>query len=263
MGIVETGPQTIATTHRLDKYGGRFRLTVEDLHEMVQAYRRGEVTHTRQHDPSQISAREVVEASVEQLEDGEYALVVNFKVDEREWSAALERRRQGLPAAWSYSSLVSFGKLGSGETGFVVAADAGSYTQDEIIEAAASIEASEAVEVAELVQFAAADVCQVIIVVQQHQSTLQQWGPSVAGGLVWPALLGLARAAKWARHRVKFEHPDKSVLEAIVETDETSVLKSAGQHLKELDDAWRNPLPKGPWVFDKTLQLWVPATPTD
>jgi hypothetical protein len=263
MGIVETGPQIIATTHRLDKYDGRFRLTVEDLHEMEQAYWRGEVIHTAQHDPSQVSTREVAEASVEQLEDGEYALVVNFRVDEREWSAALEKRRQGIPVAWSYSSLVSFGKLGTGETGFVVAADAGSYTQDEIVEAAALIEASEAVEVAELVQFGAADVCQVVIVVQQHQSTLQQWGPSVAGGLAWPALLGLARATKWARHRVQFVRRDKSVLETIVETDETSVLESAGQHLKELDGPWRNPLPKDPWVFDKTRQLWVSATQTD
>ncbi len=46
MGFVETGPQVIATTHRLDKYGGRFRLSLGDLHEMVEAYRRGDVTHT-------------------------------------------------------------------------------------------------------------------------------------------------------------------------------------------------------------------------
>ncbi len=260
MGDIETGPLVVASTHQLDKYQGRFRLTVDDLEEMALNHLDGSTVFNLQHDPQSPLAAQVIDANVELREDGEFELRVNLRVDEDQWLAFLDELEQrGAPGGLSYTRLIEFAQIGTGPPEIAVAPDAGFYTQDEIIKAAESYHSSVPLQLAELVQFSATEVCQVIVVMQQPESALQIWLPSVVSGLIGPVLIALTKAGQLVRHRLQFRHDgvNSSVLEAVIETEESTVVANAIGQISQLDQVWRSMEYGQLWSFDESSGLWI------
>jgi hypothetical protein len=265
MAMIETGPWIIASTHTLKKYQGRFTLSVDDLDEMAVSLRDGLTVMNQQHDPLRPSTMTVISAEIEPDADGENSVLkVNFLVDENEWAAFISGlKERGAPGGFSYARSVPFAQNRDGQATVVIAADAEFFTQEEIAEAAGLYRANdhEIVELAELVQFSSADVCQIVVVMQQPPtSTLQTWGPAVVGGLIGPVLIGLAKAGTFIRYRLKLRDLESvgDRLEAIVETADREVIEEAVAGLDQLEDSWRNGEDSQLWAFDESNCLWVP-----
>lgn len=260
--MIQTGPQIIASTHTLEKYQGRFGLSVADLVEIAATMREGGIKVNQQHDPLRPSTMKLISAEVEQLDDGENAfLKVNFMVDEDEWETFLTEVQQlGVPGGFSYTRLVPFAQSKAGQTSVVIAADAAFFTQDEISVAASFYGSDEVVELAELVQFSATNMCQVIVVLQQPTTTtLQTWGPAVVGGLIGPVLLAFVKVGNIIRYRLQLRSVDNELdqMEAVVETADREVLIDAIDRLAQLEESWQKGKHSQLWKFDEPSRLWI------
>jgi hypothetical protein len=263
MGMIETGPQIVASTHELEKYQGRFRLSFDDLAEMAAMLRDGATVMNQQHDPLKSSTMTVISAEIEPHGDDEnFVLRVNFLVDENEWAefiAGFEER--GAPGGFSYSRLVPFAQTGVGHASVLIAADAEFFTREEIAEAAGFYGSDGAIQLAELVQFSATDVCQIVVIMQQPAaSTLQTWGPALVGGLIGSVLMAFGRLGRVIRYRLKLRdiEDEGDRLEAIVESASREVVGEALARLDQLQDSWQNGEHSQLWSFDELSRLWVP-----
>lgn len=258
MGVVETGPLVVASTHKLEKYGGRFRLTRGELENLAAYYGSPATRVTFQHDPTKPSTLRALSTIIEPTGDGEYALKVNFEADEDEWTTWLkDGRKHGAPLGFSYTRYIPFAGPKGVEPTFVIAADAEFYTQDDIRRAAERLDMDEPVILAELAQFAASDLCQVVVEVQRAPSTLDTWGPAVLES-VWPVLLALAKLGRWVRYKVRLRRQHGGALDGVVDTDDPAVLAQAGEDAAKLDPAWRDVSAGHVLVYDPTKRLWLP-----
>jgi hypothetical protein len=257
MGMIETGPQFVASTHLLDKYGGRHRLSSEDLEAFAEQLRTGRMDQTEQHDPLKSVDREVIDAWIEAV-DGESVLFANFRVDDGQWTRFNEAAKErGVTPGFSYSQVVPFGKIGDGVPTTVIAADAGGFTQEEIASAAQEWMLDEALELAEFVEFSVENVCQVVVVYGQ-QSMLSQLGIGIGVNAVVEVLKALWKVGLLVRYRFRFQRLNGERVEAVVETSELEVLEAAVTAIGQLDATWTLDQRSSLWVFDPETRLWVP-----
>jgi hypothetical protein len=238
---VATVTGVLATTHPLDKYGGRFRASLLDLEEMRDAFLSGAMSSSMNHDPAQTFEAKPVNAWIEEMSDSEHCLKVTYEVD-----AVIQERFQeallaaGAPGALSYARTVGFGELRRpGPVTMLIAGEASNFSQAEIADAAVLLPAEDSIDLAELVEFAADDACRIVVVVAEHHSILRDYGPAAVGALLYPTLRALWKTGRWIRVQLQFRRDDGSRLEAIVATDDLARLRGALESSNDLDGAWR------------------------
>lgn len=231
----------MATTHLLDKYRGRFRASLSDLEEMRDAFLRGDMTSSMNHDPTQAFEAKPVNAWIEEMSDGEHCLKVAYEID----AAVHEQFQEALiaasaPGALSYARTVGFGEIRRpGSVTMLIAGEASNFSQAEIADAAVLVSAEDSIGLAELVEFAADDSCRIVIVVAEHHSIFRDYGPAAVGALLYPTLQALWKAGKWIRVQLHFRRDDGSRLEAVVGTDDLGRLRRALESLEDLEAPWQ------------------------
>lgn len=230
----------LATTHALDKYGGRFRASLADLEEMRDAFLAGSMTSTMHHDPAQAFDALPVNAWIDEMPDGEHCLKVSYEVDaavHEQFEAALAAA--GAPGSLSYARTIGFGEMQrQGPATLLIAGEASNFSQAEIAQAARLLPGEDSIDLAELVEFAADDACRVVVVVAEQHSLLREYGPAAFGALLYPALQALWRAGRWVRVQLQFRRDDGSRLEAVVATDDLEALRRALHNAEALEAPW-------------------------
>lgn len=227
----------VATTHPLEKYDGRFRATREDLVEMAEAYRAGQMRMNFGHDPLQPSDVSATDVAVMPTDDGEWKLVVTFVIDSDEWEVMARRaEEQGLPSlAMSYSRTVPFNTVGDGEPALAISADAAAFTQEEILDALRLLPPTVPASAGEYVQFALVDEVLNIIVVVQHNSAAQSFGWATYGALLLPTLRKLRKTGQSTRYRFLIRRADGPETDVIAAVDTEEDFEEMMSRLDELE----------------------------
>lgn len=227
----------VASTHAIKKYDGRFRLTRDDLEDMVAKYEAGVVQMNYGHDPSKPGRTEVLSAHIEPTDDGEWRLVVNFSVDEESWNAfVIDAEARGVTnPGMSYSRTVPFCQTGEGDAVVLVAGDAAAYSQSDILAAARSLPSDLPVVAAEYVEFGLIDeVVNVLVVWQQHPE-VQNFEWATFGGLVYPVLQRLARVGRRIRYRIQVRRANDTHVDIVSEIDTAEELAAFVERIGELE----------------------------
>lgn len=122
----------IATSHALDVYGG-IRLAESALNQMAQQLKSGLVPMVFNHDYSKPLTALVLDAGVENLEDGEQAVWAEFDLPDDQWQEVEATfKNAGVPGGMSFSTSEPVGSQSSAAF-MTVAADAHHYTDDSIL----------------------------------------------------------------------------------------------------------------------------------
>lgn len=244
---------TVATTHEVEKYGG-VHLTLEQLEEMRDKLADGKVPMVNNHSALQgLSARNV-DARVEETEDGEHALVVDFEIPEAQWEA-VEQSWKSAGASGGFSVAVTGLQeelAGPSEKPIIISADAAAYSDEARAEAGRLLSEAGSVEVRRLYQFGSTEMARVAL------DLLPQILVGISSGLfthaIVEALGGLVRT-----------QPEPSVIElrmqekegihktAVITTNDPEIVRAA---IESLDQAASSDV--AVQQFDATRRLWLP-----
>lgn len=227
----------VATTHPLEKYNGRFRATREDLEELAEAYRAGQMRMNFGHDPSQPSDASATQVVVAPTDDGEWKLVVTFVIDSGEWEVIARRAEElGLPSvAMSYARTIEFAAVGEGEPALALSADAAAFTQDEILDALRLLPPTVPASAGEYVQFALVDEVVNIVIVLQQSSTAQSFAWATYGALLLPTLKKLRKTGHRIRYRFLVRRDDGPETDVIATADTDEQFEEIMSRLNELE----------------------------
>lgn len=243
----------VASTHAVAKYGGRHRLTRQRLEEMAEAYREGDFRFNFSHDPLRPADTEVVSAAVEPTEDGEWRLVVVFRVDDETRRAIAdleaEAARLGRPSlGMSYTTAVPFAQIGDGDPWMLLAADAAVYSENEILDAAALLPDEVSAEVAEYVEFGLVDeVVNVVFVLQQHPN-VQVVELGLIGTAIADTCKALWRVGRRVRYRVQLRRQNGTRLDVVTQAESEDEVAQFTERIRELEDRV-NELESELWEF--------------
>lgn len=172
----------VATSHRVEKYGGVL-FADEALQQIVDALNSGKLPMTGHHDSTKPVRTKDLEARLAVLDDGERAVRVTGLVDEYDWNSL------GPVRGMSFTTMETIGRA----TGphpelepLALSADP-SWFDDEAIATASSIMSQVApVEGNRLLQFTAIETVRIIIDVGYN--TLMLLGPNLASSAIWDGL---------------------------------------------------------------------------
>ncbi len=163
MGTVRVSAR-IATTHPIAAYGG-FKLDEEDVNRLAAAIATGLIPMHFGHDITRPLDASNVEAGVERLEDGHFAVWAEFDTDADDWATyEAERDALGAPGGMSFSLTRPIpGIPREEEPQVVVAGDAGYYDDATILRASQQLQAVGVTYAERLYQFALGPDAKVII----------------------------------------------------------------------------------------------------
>ncbi|WP_433224384.1 hypothetical protein ACQP00_06230 [Dactylosporangium sp. CS-047395] len=148
----------------MPKYGG-FRLSRENLEQLLPKLAQGGVPMRFNHDAHRPMDPQNVEAGIEALDDGEFALWVEFDVDEVVWREyEREVESVGAPGGFSIATTETFAARGTPPFGVKIFVEYGCFDEQSIGEAAASALPPEMpFELAWLYEFSAAESVRAVI----------------------------------------------------------------------------------------------------
>ncbi len=237
----------LATTHPVDVYGG-LRLSRSVMEDLAAAVKAGDLPMHLDHDIRRPLAAEVVDTGVEELPDGEFAAWAEYLIDEKAWEDwQSELKAAGAPGGMSFTFLIPISRsVQPAGAEAQVAGDAAHYSDDELTEAAATLERafSRPTDADQLYQFNAVSVAMVVI--ELTSDLLASVGPNVLASALWDACKVLwrpgvaphersrftvtARESRHGRRRLKLviDVPDESALEIALQRA-PAVLQSAAQ----------------------------------
>lgn len=226
---------------------------------MADAYRRGEFRFNIRHDPFMPADTEVVSAVVEPTDDGEWRLAVIFQVDDATRLAIqaleAEAHRLGRPSlGMSYSTSVSFARVGDGDPVMLLAADAAVYSEDEILEAAALLPEEVSADIAEYVEFALVDEIVNIVFVVQQNADVQVVELGLIGTAIAGACKTLWRNRRRIRYRVQLRRENGTRTDIITEADSEDDVVVFTERISELEGRV-NELESELWEFKN--RTWV------
>jgi hypothetical protein len=237
----------LATTHAVDVYGG-LQLGRNVMDDLAAAVKAGDLPMHLNHDIRRPLAVEIVDTGVEELPDGEFAAWAEYLIDEKVWEDwQLELAAAGAPGGMSFTFSVPISpSVQSAGAQAQIAGDAAHYSDDELTEAAATLERvlSQATEADQLFQFNA--VSMALVVIEFTNDVLASVGPNVLASALWDACKLLwrpgaaphersrftvtARESRHGRRRLKLviDVPDESALQIALRRA-PAVLQSAAQ----------------------------------
>src|SRR6185437_8580852 len=172
----------VATSHRVEKYGG-VKLAESALQQIVDALNEGKLPLLGQHDWTKPIRTQSLEAQLVKLEDGELAVRLTGFADTDDWESA------GPIGGMSFTTSELLGRaegLHPENESLGVAADAG-WWEDTVIGKACSIMSAVApVDGKRLLQFSAFDDARVVLEI--GYSALATFGPGLGSSAIWDGL---------------------------------------------------------------------------
>jgi hypothetical protein len=220
----------IATTHAISAYGG-IQLDLGVMRGIASALRSGTIPMHFNHDRRRPLTARSVDAGVERLEDGHYAVWAEFDVDASiwdEWQNHLSAA--GVKGGMSFSLTAPLDDEEGGEHIFI-AADAAHFEDAVIRSAAAVLTPFGNVQPQRYYQFAAEPAP--VVVIGFLLSSISALGPDLVAAALWDAIKVLWRGRKRdAARETKFviearEAPSERTLSLIIESSDERSLKTA------------------------------------
>lgn len=186
----------VATSHRVEKYGG-IRLGEDALQQIAAALNRGGVPMLSHHDPTRpVRTRDLL-AGVVSLPDGERAVRIAGLINAEDWAAAGEIR--GMSFAYPQPIGRADGPYPQAEP-LRLSADAAWFDDATIAHACSLMSALAPVEGNRLYQFSAVEDLRVIVEI--GTSLVAALGPNLAASAVWDGLKYMLIAVTPRRKRI-------------------------------------------------------------
>lgn len=173
----------VATTHRVEKYGG-VQLAVSALQQIADVLNAGTLPMIGHHDWTKPIRTRELEASIVELADGEKAVRLVGLVHQDDWDTV------GQIGGMSFTTFdtigIAKGPHAAGTEQVKLAADAGWFTDEDIVDACSVISQLAPAEGARLLQFSAIDVARISL--ELGLTYVNTWGPSIAQNAIWDGL---------------------------------------------------------------------------
>jgi hypothetical protein len=244
-----------ATTHRVAKYGG-FQLRREQLEVLQGRINAGQVPMVNNHSALQTLDATYIGSDVVETEDGEYALQVNFAIEEAAWkSIESEWHAAGVSGGFSVTVSGVQEKLsGPSEQPMILSADAAAYSDEARAKAGRLLSQAGAVEVRRLYQFGSVELARIAL--ELLPSFLIGISSGLITHLIIDAVGGLvAEAPEPSVIEVRLQNHDSSYKTAVIITDDPEVVRAA---IESLDTAASGDARVQ--EFDSEKRLWLPPS---
>lgn len=143
-----------ATTERIPAYGG-FQFDVDQLEQIAEHYRTNGTNFTYNHDPSTRYDMVIIDAGVEDLENGERAGWIEFLIPDHQWADIQSKfDAAGAPGGISITIREPLATLGVGDQEISISGDAVAWSRDSLISLGESMASAATVNVSHIYQFA-------------------------------------------------------------------------------------------------------------
>lgn len=243
----------MTTSQPIEAYGG-FQLPDETLYEFAEKLRSDQLRFFKNHDPRQPWDAVVVNAGVEDRDDGYKQVWAEFDVDEDDWEQWQHHlEASGAPGGMSFSLLETLETFGDGAPLVTLAADPSHFDQEIIVDAARRLADIGTSHAGVYFQFAhQPDPVIVFILVME---AVRSVGVGVVANYLYEALKSIRKSRKSGLGQptifdFTLEKEGARFIEARLESTSDEVLKHA-------IDAFTRLAEEGVYDFDHQRRRWT------
>jgi hypothetical protein len=246
----------LATTRRIAAYGG-VQLDASVLVQLTDALREGSLPFDVNHDLRRPFPIQVIDAGVDELEDGEQGAWVTFEVEEEVWEARQrELKLLGAPGGFSFAYGIPLFVPAEGERPDIrISADAAHFLDLELLEAAMSLSEVAPTEADRLYQFSAVSIAKITLETAQYLWATMP--AAVLAAVIVGAVGRLFRSRKDPTSKsvvemVSLDGDSGRIVRAHVESSSDAVI------IKAIESFQAIALQDGRFQFAETTEAWLP-----